>query len=455
MNRAAISVAVIALLTLTWEMLYLASVQSAHWLTVAYSISLFSLFFALITGGPQCYKFWVTLIAVYPLLTPFIVRDLLPFQYYSARAKYLQEPSVEIIPFMLAAISCLFFSTTIKVSKIPKRIIRLSSARIDRSVSNDRLFWLIFASVGMLFFAWLTEPGGIVGAESYSDIINQRIEGVNFAGGAWAAFSVLALAFFLRLEGLGSITTQRISKFVFGGSIFFSLTYLLLHARRSEVSGFLVLLLFIFGGRVSAAKKIMLATFAVLSLIVVGAIRDLTDPFSLLTNDYYQLPGGPGNAMIGYVATYNLVYAKGQQAFLLGQTYLGHLLRLPPAFLGLSRTPVAYDYINSIVPLTGGEFYLVEPLLNFGIFGVIVFLILFSFAINAATKTVKEFILKKNNLLSFMIAGMFLTLLFRSMWYGINPLTKGICIAYLLAISVILTRNGIKKHNIHRNISYE
>lgn len=401
---------------------------------VSAAIAIAAIAISLYRTGFQGYTFWITLIAAYPVITPFIVVQVLGFTYFSGRAQDLQAPETMSVPLLLASLATLFFSLAIN-----SRLIRIPRTEVSEGVSaaRPRLTWLVLGSITVLAFAWLTEPGPPVWRASYADLMTFRIPGTNFAGAAWAVASCINLSIYLALRRCSFRNIRRLSAFLFWAASLLSILYLLAHARRSEVAGYIILLFCVFGPATRNFVKILLVVSALVSLSAIGYLRESTALADYLASEYIHLPGGAGNILIGYIVAFNLV-GSGDLALTPGTTYAGHILRLPPSVLGLERPPTAYEHVHDSIPLSGGEYFLIEPLLNFGVTGVIVYLIGFVVLTNWSISVIRKYVIQPNSVGKFVVAGTFLALEFRTLWYGAGAVIKALIIAAGLAFLVHL-----------------
>ena len=413
----------------------------------AYGLTLVALVIAARRGGLLNYPFWITLIAAYPVLAPFLGQDLLGFLYFSGRARGYQSPELLSVPLIFGALSCVFLSLVISqnsISAFPqKRRWTLQPGQptfkgrvllmgpLSAGASREHLLWLTLSVIAMLFFSWLVEPGPTIASSTYLELRAARIPGVNFAGPAWGVFALLALGFWGKLERNSDLQTKRLARWLFWTGVIISVLYLLLHARRSEIAGFVIVLLCTLGNRISLRKAIGMIILVGLLFSLIGYVRNRRTVSDFLMRPYATLPGGAGNILIGYIAGFHLK-ESGLIGVFPGETYAGHLLRLPPAFLQLPRPKRAYDHITSIVPLTGGEYFLWEPFLNFGSFGIILYLLIFTGVTNLAISSIRSYWAGRRTVVPYLCSAIFLLLLFVTLWYGPGAMIKGLIIAILV-----------------------
>lgn len=442
MDRVVLTTGLLALLIFLGGLLEFFPDVEPWLIYFCYVVAISAILVASIRGGVDAYPFWTTLIASYPVLAPFIIQDILGFELFSARAASFQTPEMMVAPLMVAALSALLLSTAVaRTSLNPFSAVKTNGGH------RNLLLWVCLGTMAMVFFAWLTEPGLPVGLATYSELRAQRYQGTNFAGGAWATFAVFSLGLYVKLE-TSARAKKNFGRLIFWTGVVVSLGWLVSHARRSEVAGFLIFLITVFGGLVSNRVKMVAGLAMLLPIAAVGYFRNLENfqnVVGLVEQEYFHLPGAPGNILIGYVCAYNLVGQKALSWFY-GSTYMDHILRLPPSFLGLDRPPEAYDYIEEIVNLIGGEYFLIEPYLNFGIVGIVVYLLLFVLAVNWSMRGVRFYWDGERGIMRFMLSGIFLVLIFRTMWYGLYALIKGFIMAALIAFGFMMVQGFISQY---------
>jgi len=397
---------------------------------------------AIYRSGIQGYPFWITIITAYPVIAPYIVREFMGFPHYSGRALGFQEQLIEIEPMFIAALSSLFLALSISNKKI-----KLASPlfRESASTGDGYITWLGLASLIMIFMVWLTEPGPLIGVTSYEDMRSYRIPGTEFAGAAWVVFAVANLGIYLAIMARSTGKVRKLASWIYWGGILFSVAYLLMHARRSEVSGYMIVLLCIFGPILSRWKVIVLGSIMIFALSIIGYVRDpVVLPVDNKIQSYAHLPGAPGNILIGYIVAYELV-DRGDISIVPGETYLGQIERILPAAFGLQRPAIAYDHVYEKVALSGGEFYLIEPYMNFGVPGIVAFLAGLALLLNWAIDVIARYAGNPVGLPRFIIAGTFSAMLFRTLWYGIGATVKAMIIAAAIGFLIALVVYSVKR----------
>lgn len=378
---------------------------------------------------------FVVFAVVYPIMAPYVSVDFLGFHFFSGRAPFLQIRSITSEPLIVAGLSALYVALCLKSARFDLLTASLNSGHAGPDWTGHARDYgaFILTSALAVLFAWLTEPGGFVLAVSYTEIIDARFQGTAFAGGAWAVMAVASLYFYLRLGGPQGRAGRR-ADWIFWVVVFFSYVWFLGHARRSEISGYTLMLILVYAPRIRILKVVgILAVIYILLAVVEVARRDVgsVNLDSYVDTNYHSLPGGVGNVAIGYIAAYWLT-VHDRLSLAPGETYYGHLVSLPPSFLGIDRPPNTYDYIDKKIPLTGGEYFLNEPLINFGIIGIAFYTVIFTWLLSRSLRTILRSAWQAVDPSAFFYSGVFLVLLFRTLWYGSYSLIKGAIIAFLV-----------------------
>jgi hypothetical protein len=390
-------------------------------------------------GGVFSWVFLVTLAGSYPALSPLLTRQILGYPFFSGLGLEYQGIAQTAEPVLLSGLACMAFATGVDSATTDQAAISVAG---DQGAVASAVAGLLLACAGTFFFAWLAEPGGFVYFSSYEAIREEHFSGVAFAGGAWAAFVCLALYFRLKLGDSADRSARTLARGLFVLTAAGSMVYLLLHGRRSEVLGYAFLLAAVFGPRARRGRAIILGVAMLASMVVIGAIRNHAGSLDLTASaarDYDPLPGGAGNVMIGAVAGYWLT-VTGRIALWPGETYWGHILRLPPGFLDLPRPPTPYDHINAWVPLNGGEYFISEPFMNFRAIGVLAYVLIFVWIVNASRRGIRS-----SSTIRFLCGAIFMALIFRTLWYGLGAIVKGEIVALLVAGLGILVQPGRRR----------
>jgi hypothetical protein len=336
---------------------------------------------------------------------------------------------------MVGALASLFLGIMADSRAAPLRLQDHDGRIRDEKVL---LGWLVLGICGVFFFSWLWEPGSPIGVVKYEEAVQEHFEGTPFAQAAWAVFVVLSLGLYAKLQLANRRMMRRLSRWLYFTGITLSYIYLLAHGRRGTPTGYLIVIYCCFGSHMSMKKKVFFVTTIGMMLAVIGYVRNLLNPMEYLVKEHLHLPGGPGNVLITYITGYAMQAHDLLKAFKPGETYMGWLMSIPPKFLGLYRPPTAYDYVFDFMPsLQGGAYFMMEPVMNFGVIGAVIYLILFIAIANWSIKKVRFFLSGNGSMFSFLIAGTFMTLIFKTMWYGLGSVIKGIFIAVMVGFTYL------------------
>lgn len=131
-------------------------------------------------------------------------------------------------------------------------------------------------------------------------------------------------------------------------------------------------------------------------------------------------------ADVGYVFNTSIEYAETNE-LLMGRTYTIYFIKLIPF---LDSNVRAGKILNETYWTPGGEFILSEPLMNFGIVGVLLFQVL-EFSVYAA-------ILSKKSKYRFFLYSFLILAVFRTSWYGWMYIEKAI--VYFIPIIYWITK---------------
>jgi len=434
MARTTVGSVILCCMLLLWGVneLYL---PQAWLLKLSYLIILLSVAISFLRGGVHSYLFWVTLIGAYPLLPPILSIEILGYDHFSAFATKYQSNSNLIIPMLLGAFSMLFFACTISSEQV--RLIEDFSG-LEGVGSNYSKYWLVICCILVVAFSFLSDPSfSFVGYSKYSEIVDERSDLARFAGGAWGISVLFGYMMLLSIKSI-RVNSSKMT-LMYWSSVLVSALWLLIHARRVEVIG-VFLFFFVFKIR---GKTILtyIVTFVFLGLLgLLGYIRNHSDIYAFIKSlPFFPFPGGAENATIGWVVATSAT-TSGDLPLLLGESYLGHVLRLPPSFLGLERPITAYHYVAQFVKLQGGEYFLIEPFINFSVFGVCLYLILFVMTVNYCIRSIRNSSLRIGDGVSLILSATFFFLIFRTMWYGLGSIIKGEIIALLIILAFFSMR---------------
>jgi len=401
-------------------------------------------------GGIYSPVFWFTLASGYVLLSPLFSYSL-GYSWYSVAARQYQTLPAMSIPMLEGALAVFILSVSMSSLGISARAGVGEPQFRSRFGPRTNCMWLLISCAALLFFAWLAEPGPIVGMVDLAESRSNRFAGTRFAGGAWALFSVLSVYFYL---GINSDRTGKIMRLtlraVFYLSVGAGLAWLILHARRSETLGFMLYLYCVLktprkeGSSKLEVRRVQMPEFinrrtVALGLIVllfaaIGYYRT-TLTWQFEKADFVQSPGGVANNFLGYVTAFDIAHRSGFGIYP-GQTYVNQIQDTPPQFLGFPQAPDAYDILSTKVNLIGGEYWLMEPVMNFGGLGIALFAGVIAWLATCAIHALRRAFFKDGAIHSYLQGGIFITLMFRVLWYGPSAEING-------AIEAVLAGGGL------------
>ncbi|EDZ68357.1 hypothetical protein NOC27_1684 [Nitrosococcus oceani AFC27] len=394
-------------------------------------------------GGIYSPYYWFVLAAAYPLLSPFLIQDLLGFPYFSYFARDMQDAQALGVPILVGALASLFLALTVRETGHGSRLAIEANKGRPRIGKKSAFLLIVLSAPLILFFAWLAEPGQIVGLADYQTLREQRIGGARFAGGAWLLFEIVALSGYLRLRNEKG-ASKRLGSYMFWTTTLFSFIWLFLHARRSETLGFAILLFCMLRPQLQYAssrwpqwlnQRVVILLLILVGFSLIGYFRGTLDWSSLNRPDYVQAPGGSGNNLLTYIAAYHLK-AKEWLNIYPGETYWYYMVNLPPEMLGFSRAPTAYDLVEEQVNLMGGQYWLMEPVMNAGGIGIAVFAGMLAWLLSWSIRGLLLFQSGRCRPHRFLQSAMFIALIFRTMWYGPDAAINGFIMALVVGMAL-------------------
>ncbi len=229
-------------------------------------------------------------------------------------------------------------------------------------------------------------------------------------GNAWNHLAIVAL-----IAVVSELKTNKVVQITY----FFVIIWFLIHFERVDVLGLLVLLAVLYGRNTEfSLKKIFVVSIVAAILFAVftylGEMRTGNSKFSfemILSKIISQNTASD----IGYTFHVTCDYVQKNE-LLYGKTYIQYILGIIPLIdtSGFSSAHI----ISEIYHTPGGEFFLVEPLLNFGITGVIVIPNIYILII--------YLIIKKNNRYRRLLYYFLIATAFRYLWYGVSFIVTAI-----------------------------
>lgn len=306
-----------------------------------------------------------------------------------------------------------------------------------------------------LFFAYIDKPVQDITEAAYTASVNLIAQaGVSFNGAWQLAYVLLAVVY---LDTL--LSRERTKTYLF----FIALaaeSYWEFSTGNREIIGFYLFLLVMNAYRIKNKKNILyLLIVAVLLLIIsqlVGALRSIaTDKspmeiFSLIYDNFHfnQLIQGTWSAVCLTPLSVAGDHYYGLLDFKYGSTYIDYFLSLPPSFLA--------DWVGYTRPVNGlagpawemrygigGTHALVVPFMNFGVFGILLVMMLYGYLISKV-----ESRLKNNNFYDLLLVGVFCISILFWFWYGEMYMVRGLmayafaALLYFIAVKIKFKRKS-------------
>lgn len=329
--------------------------------------------------------FWA--LVAYPGLIPFMSDYLFHTPEYTLRTAAFESTFLVSHAVFLVAVFSLLFAAIVKA----KPVIRRSTSG-SPSFSGAYQFpyskpGFVLVSTIVLVSAYLTTPGPTILQVDYLTIRQNYYQWATFAGslymGGWV---VLFLMYRQNSDDLKLTVTFTTVTAV-------SLLWLLLHARRNESLGILLVVAVSYGEHLRVKdillsfKKTLLAgilSLSVVSMIAVGKTRNGGSLFEgglrelfvmkVRANEFVHAPGGAHNIFATYLYSIRR-FTNGGVEF--GQTFIHYPIQAIPTpilkFIPISAPPIYNRSLEinwNLYP--GGNFILNEYILNFGIIGLLV-----------------------------------------------------------------------------------
>lgn len=230
-------------------------------------------------------------------------------------------------------------------------------------------------------------------------------------GNAWNHIAMVALIFMIP-----NIKKSKFCKVIYAFVIFWFLS----HYERVDIIGMLILIVIILykqKERKIKIKNIIVLVFVIFaiifSMIAIGEKRAGNNS-TTLSNLVKKVLVQNTACDVAYVFNSAIDYNNSHQ-LLYGKTYVTYLVKALPFLDTNERT----DFIlQNEYATAGGDFLLDEPLMNFGIVGVVIYPIL--------EMLIYYFILKKQTRYRFILWSFLIMSVFRTTWYGLYYIEKGI-----------------------------
>ena len=231
-------------------------------------------------------------------------------------------------------------------------------------------------------------------------------------GNAWNHVAIIALLF----------VSPNIKKYKFVlMSYIFVIAWLLTHYERVDVLGLVVALVLV--NIVKNAKKkneiIQIVKMGILFLVLfillsfIGEVR-MQSSFSI-NNVLLKLVTQNTASDVGYIYSIAVDYIS-EHSLLMGRTYVRYLVEAIPVLDASYLETTNILAKTYVVP--GGSFILNEPLMNFGLIGIIIIPNIYIYIVHC--------IIKKNNAYRYILFLFLFSTAFRYLWYGLGYIETGI-----------------------------
>lgn len=296
----------------------------------------------------------------------------------------------------------------------------------EYSISNASTYFCCFIAVLTTIIAFPTLPFS-------SEYINNRFVGL-LQGNAWNHVAIVSLIFILP-----NFKKNNVVKITYLFVIFWFIS----HYERVDIIGLLVLsFIYILSRRKKMKFKNyiiggIIGILVIFTMIYIGEARVNNTQNIQITNLIKKTLVQNTASDLGYVFNSSIEYYKNED-LLLGKTYFTYIMKLIPL---VGNDMSAGIVLQNMYKTPGGEFILSEPLMNFGILGIIIFQII--------EFMIYTIILNKNSKYRFFVYAFLIATVFRTTWYGWLYIEKGVVyfIPIIYGISKIIDGWSIKKHS--------
>lgn len=231
-------------------------------------------------------------------------------------------------------------------------------------------------------------------------------------GNAWNHFAIIALLFVL--------TRVREYKFV-AATYIFVIGWFLSHYERVDVLGLFIAILTVsiaknIGKKENLIQIIKIAIICLIVFFVMSFLGEARAQSSFDISDMVKKFLKQNTASdVAYMYNIAIDYIKHND-LLLGKSFLRYFIEIIPVFDGsrLETTNILSGVYHSV---PGGSFVLNEPLMNFGLWGVIIIPNIYIFLMYN--------LIRKVNVYRYIVYLFLLTTVFRYLWYGMGYIETG------------------------------
>lgn len=309
----------------------------------------------------------------------------------------------------------------------------------------------VFCALASGFFFWLTDPSfATIITHSYTYILADRIPNTQFAGGVAVIFWLGALVNYLRLTeprcccGSGERLTNRLFVLV----TLFSIIWLALHARRSELVGMALVILVVLRSRIGFQRTFILGLVFLTILIVAGEIRGgsllvmLSGSEQTGRTDIAKMPGGASNVFMTFV---NALHYFDINDYFYGETFLNYVRQIAPRFIYDAFDISKPDYFYALVfsgnySYNGGTHVIAVFFGNFGLLGVV----LVGLSIGLYARVARALIVS-SGFVEKIIGFYMLAFAFRGFWYELITIIKPILVVLVPGLVVFYALRTLQR----------
>jgi len=329
----------------------------------------------------------------------------------------------------LASISMLFsFAFLLLVS-----ISMLKRVNAYRSGLNLGHFIYFICTISSAFFFWLTEPSfNTIISSSYDVVLEERIENTQYAGAVAIIFWLFALLSYLNRKQLG-YCKYRILDRLFIAVTVFSVLWLALHARRSELIGIGLVWILILADNNGKRKAALVAGLLAIILFVIGEVRSISlilffsnEGSINQVSNIAKLPGGMSNIFMTFL---NTIHYYDSHPYIYGETFINYILQILPTSIYNTFGVQIPDYFYQMYynySYNGGNYLGSMFYGNFGLFGIIILGLYVSAYVIFVVKLINSTVPVSR------VVGLFLlAFLFRGFWYELITIIKPILLVFL------------------------
>ena len=301
-------------------------------------------------------------------------------------------------------------------------------------------FPFYFSCLLFVVFTYLAEPGLGLLSGKYSELLEERNE-TTFATLAGIMMSVFWVISYIHFRTYSFEKRQKMRRIVFILATTFTMVWLYLHARRSEMVG-IVIVLFVHQKFITGRIRVIhiAAAFSVvLAMYVLGHIRNsdnlvaglqsegIENAFSTKytgtsKGDIANMPAGIGNIAETMQTTVYHFKTKSSP-LLLGETIFNYPSKLLPSVIrssiGMGKPTYFGELILGQYSYNGGTFILAPAYGNFGFPGFIIGAVAMGLLIFLAEKG-----FYKNNQVVVVLSCAIILYFIRTVWYKPIPMIK-------------------------------